>query len=76
MMSARSSVMPPRRKLEKLVMATALRVRKAAKMTAFMLFRKLDVDVNVAMKADRITTRLVTEPSTKSSNDFHDGFFF
>ena len=57
-MSAKSSVMPPKRKLEKLVMATALNVKNAAKITALILFRKVEVVVKVAMNADNITTRL------------------
>ena len=36
-MSAKSSVMPPKRKLEKFVMATALNVKNAAKITAFIV---------------------------------------
>ena len=37
--------MPPRRKLVKLVMATALKVRKAANMTAAVLPRNVEVVV-------------------------------
>ena len=55
-MSAKSSVMPPKRKLEKLVMATALNVKNAAKITALILFRKVEAVVKVAMNADKITT--------------------
>ena len=41
-MSAKSSVIPPKRKLEKLVMATALNVKNAAK-TVY-LSREVDPD--------------------------------
>lgn len=69
-------MIPPRRKLEKFVMATALRVRNAAKMTALWVPRKADVVVNVAIKADKITTRLVTEPSTNPATTSMIGSFF
>ena len=55
MISLRSSVIPPRRKLEKLVIETALKVRKVAKITAFVVAKKVEVVVSVAMKADKMT---------------------
>lgn len=51
MMSAKSSVIPPSRKLEKLVMATALSVKKAAKTIVLGFPRNVVLAVNVAMKA-------------------------
>ena len=67
MMSAKSSVMPPKRKLEKLVIATALRVKKAAKTVTEV--------ANAAMKAERMTTIPVIEPSTKPATISKMGSF-
>lgn len=63
MMSAKSSVIPQSKKLEKLVTATALRVKKAAKTTVFEFSKNVVLAVNVAINAERTTTRLVIEPS-------------
>jgi len=73
MMSAKSSVMPPRRKLEKLVMATALNVRNAAKIVAFIVN---GFPTNAAITAERITTIPVIEPSTKPATISSMGSFF
>ena len=65
MMSAKSSVIPPKRKLEKLVTATALSVKRAAKTIVFGLPSNVELAVIVAKNAERITTKLVIDPSTK-----------
>ena len=75
-MSAKSSVIPPSRKLEKLVMATALSVKKAAKTIVLGFPKNVVLAVNVAMKAEIITTKLVIEPSTKPATTSMMGSFF
>src|SRR5665647_1022275 len=74
-MSAKSSVIPPSRKLEKLVMATAVSVKKAAK-TTILGSRNIVLAVNVDMKVERITTKLVMEPSTSPATISIMGSFF
>ena len=67
-MSAKSPVIPPSKKLEKFVMATAVKVRKAAN-AAVRIARP-------AKNADRITTKPVIEPSVKPATISITGSFF
>jgi hypothetical protein len=63
MMSAKSSVIPPKKKLEKFVTATAVKVKKAVKITPRME-ENTPLAVTVDTKAEIVTTRLVIDPST------------
>jgi len=58
-MSAKSEVIPPSRKLENPVIATALNVSNAAKMRVLGSPSNVLVPAKVEIKAERITTRLV-----------------
>lgn len=67
-MSAKSSVMPPSRKLEKLVIATAASVKRAANVAV--------PSDKPAMKAERTTTSPVMEPSVNPATTSMIGSFF
>ena len=61
-------MIPPNRKLEKFVMATAASVRKAANVAVLV--------AKPAMNAERITTRPVMEPSTSPATTSRIGSFY
>ena len=58
-------MIPPRKKLEKLVMATAVNARKAVKMSCSGLKAALPVKSDIA--AESTTTNPVVDPSTNQS---------
>lgn len=75
MMSAKSAVIPPSRKIEKPVIATALNVNKAAKIRVLGSPSNVLAPVKVDMEAERITTRLVMDPATKPATTSMIGSF-
>jgi len=66
--SEKSSVIPPKKKLEKFVIATAARVSKAAKVVIEW--------VKLPINAERMTTSAVTDPSARPAINSRMGSFF
>ena len=73
-MSAKSSVIPPRKKLEKFVIATAVKVKKAVKITFFGV-NKTPLPVRIEINVDRITTKPSYGTVNQSGDNLKDRVF-